>query len=513
MKETVRVYFEKYRSLLIFSYVVAFIAYGFLLTNKLVSHDEANNVIGEWMWPAQLGRFSIIFIKMLLPIVSNPWVYGLLAVTFLALAAAVLCELFQIKQRCCQYAVAFFLIATPLFASVFYYMYTAPAYALAVLLSAIIAYLVVHHSTDWWAIILSVVLLVATIGIYQAYVSFVATLLLLAVVVALLDNRPLGHVGIQLAVSLGVLALSLIGYVVVNQLFLSIWQLELVSYQNVSGALSVSVEGIGSGILQAYGNFWATLTQHANGFALGLWMQIAYGALLVVSILVLTVLLLFRVATVVHRALVVALLALLPMSICLVLVLNDKMMFYSLTAYAYCLLPIFSVVLVAKYAAIIPLGIVWRVATAVLVTWLAVQNIFVISDATMRLAVTYEQVYALMTTVVGQVRSTPGYTANTKVALVGATQPQLFEEIDYRFPEGSRQIAGSMSSQELASSYSRGRFLAFFTGAHMPLVEEQEFGPIVASEQFAAMPQYPDAGSIAWIDDVLVVKFSDPTAP
>ena len=130
-------------------------------------------------------------------------------------------------------------------------------------------------------------------------------------------------------------------------------------------------------------------------------------------------------------------------------------------------------------------------------------NIYLANEAYLLLHLRYENAYSFYTSLVADIKLTPGFDENTRLAVIGT-----YREPDYyleQFPF-SDHVTGTDGF--LPDIYSKDRFLEYYIGFPIPMVSDEEIAAITATAEFEEMALYPYYGSMKLIDDILVVKLS-----
>ena len=118
---------------------------------------------------------------------------------------------------------------------------------------------------------------------------------------------------------------------------------------------------------------------------------------------------------------------------------------------------------------------------------------------------TNRQAENYMASIVTQVRMIEGFSADQKWALIGKLNDPLLKSI-----WGSVPVYNSTSAvQTLVTCYSRNSWIKSYVGYNFPIASNEEIAQIQADPRFTEMPCWPDNGSIAIIDNTVVIKFSD----
>lgn len=167
-----------YQIVFLATFFIGLLIHFYKISNNLLNHDSVLNyysdqnmiISGRWFLSVACS-FSTWF--------DLPWVTGLFTMFFIALTAVVVVDVLEIKNlklACLSGAV---LVSFPAVTETLFFGFTSDGYALAMLLSSVSVWFAVRKSgKPWLNIIISVVCLTLSIGIYQAYLSFALVLLI-----------------------------------------------------------------------------------------------------------------------------------------------------------------------------------------------------------------------------------------------------------------------------------------------------------------------------------------------
>ena len=118
---------------------------------------------------------------------------------------------------------------------------------------------------------------------------------------------------------------------------------------------------------------------------------------------------------------------------------------------------------------------------------------------------TYENSYAQSVELVTRIQSIEGYTSETEIVFLGLPPRDTGNtEMDFIRVTGVTGIYGEYSYPIFLRRYLN--FTQPIEVAEQGLLEDSEIASAVAD-----MPTYPAAGSIAFINDKIYVKFIDPS--
>ena len=217
--------------------MMGLIAHFYKLTNWLPNWDslvfryDPQNMLsmGRWFLPIVCAPSSFY---------DLPWLAGLLALLYHALGAVCICKIFRVQKNTAAAMIGAVVITFPTVTSVLMYNYVADGYALAFLLACLAAMFLTSEKPSYVASVISITL---SVGIYQAYIT--VTIMLLLCYLILESLREEATAASLLVKSLKLLAAGVLGmslYYVVMTVCLKITGTELLDYQGISNAMSLS---------------------------------------------------------------------------------------------------------------------------------------------------------------------------------------------------------------------------------------------------------------------------------
>lgn len=129
-------------------------------------------------------------------------------------------------------------------------------------------------------------------------------------------------------------------------------------------------------------------------------------------------------------------------------------------------------------------------------------NIYTANEASLNMQLSYENTSFFANSVLTQLQSTPGYTTDSKVVLVGT----------YRRPPYYGQfsnLSGLMGVQGIAPGGGAIRsFFSYYAGVPLNWATQAEYDLLIQTDQVAQMPSYPNAGYVSQVEDIFVIKLS-----
>ena len=485
------------------SLIAGFLAYAFFFTNKLLNHDEAYCLFSKGA-TVESGRWGLGGIDLIFPNISMPWIYGVLAILLIAAAVCFIVRLLNIRSKLFQALLAGCILVFPSLTGTLSYMFTASSFALSFLLAVIAVWLLQRPSALWG--IPAAACMVASLSIYQSYISVAAGLLVLVLIRRLLREEDVQSVIRQGIYFLLFLIVSLGLYYLSVQVVLRIKHVSLGSYagNNVSFRLSA----IPAGIAQAYASFFAFFSSGKAGLmptAFSRWMH----ALGIAAACVLLVLWSIRNRQPGRLLLLAALTAIFPLAVNCMYLFTVPDAIHTLVLYGF--ISVYVLIVIAADACL-PLvnpgrirEVLRRLGLNIIALSLAciiVSNIYVANAASLHLLLRQENTRAFYTALVADLQQMPEFSEGTRLAVIGSHQNPEFDE-KFAFLQQLTGTAGIYPD-----NYSRQKFLEYYLGLSLDFASDEETAKIQSSPEFAAMPAYPYHGSIQKLGDCLVVKLS-----
>lgn len=479
------------------------LAYGFAFANKLPNFDDV-----VWLFTKgatlESGRWGLLPLSVVFPDYSMPWLYGLVSLMILAVGAALMTETFRIRMPLLQGLLSAAVVCFPSQICTFTYMFTACAYAVAFTLSVLAVRLLQEKS--WICRLGALGCAVYAAGIYQAYIAITATLLILLLVQSLLTEKEKAGVlfvrGVWYVVFLG---LSMGAYWLITKLLWHFSGTGMGDYANY--AFSITPESVLAGIRQAYTSFGEALRYGMDGLMPTFPSRLLHGlCFLAVGFEILVWM--FRDRNVGRSLLMAFLLAILPLSINCMYLFIARDAIHTLVLYSFAMVYVlFALVAQRKLEeGWKPCRFLQQFAREGLVLALLVItgiNICVANEAYLNMHLSYENTYAVTNSAISLVQNQPGYTKEEPVAVLGTySRPDYYRE---QFARLDRLVAVCGISP---TDYSAPWFWEHFCGFPVNMASQEVCRELLVTEEYAAMPAWPNQGCVRRINGVIAVKFS-----
>lgn len=207
---------QQYRVPFCASMVTGLMCYMFAFTNKLINHDELNYMFTSG---ASLisGRWGIDILSLIFPDCSIPWFYGMITITLISLSSCLMIRLLEIRKPLVQALAAALVICFPSLIGTFGYMFTSAHYGVAFLFAVLAAWCL--DQGKWYWSLGGLGCCIFSLSIYQAYIAITAGLLVLILIRrTMYTDTPIKNLLIQGIYFVAALALSMGLYWVLTQL-------------------------------------------------------------------------------------------------------------------------------------------------------------------------------------------------------------------------------------------------------------------------------------------------------
>lgn len=497
------------------SFIIVFLIHGYCFTNFLTNHDNAliSNGAGgiiENGGAVSSGRFLLTTVNAISSRYTMPWINGLLSSFYFALAVCAIVVLFNVQHKFSCVLISLLLASFPTAASTFSFMYTADAYFFALMLSCFAA-LVTHRYR--MGFIPGSLMVASTLGIYQAYFPFAASLLVFSLIFDTYRSaeKPIS-IMFKCVRAVIALAAGLVIYKAVLDIALKVSDAELTSYLGLDHMWYISVWDLRQRLSDAYR--YSFLVYKANDFFPDAAHVIYIIELLCLVALATIQIIRKRIYKDTFRLFVIFLLVMTaPLACSLMFVMSSSVhtvMIYSLA------LPLVIGAAALDKAELSEIKAVWAhtvqslVCTVLLVSLVAIAfiNTIVVNKAYLKMDIVYESTYALCTKLSERMESHDGYRIGMPVVLAGSlteeNRPTLHEEMTEL-----DLMAGIPTELGLLRTNIISGFCRYYIGMDIVEADSITAKKILADPALKTMSIYPYNGSIDIIDGVMVVKLGN----
>jgi len=496
-------------SIIIMSFLFwCFFAHGMTLTNKYSFQDDiylfssgTSYTSGRWF----LGFLSALRKHFMLGDISLPLFNGVTGLFYLLCTVLIVITLFDLKLTLSLIMLPGIMVVFPVITGMLGYNFTFPYYMLALLLSSASVLLMCNNNVLLYA--LAVILAACSVGTYQAFIPFTLSILTIQFIVYLLHSETFSakeiifQIGKRITFCVGFILL----YALINRIVLSVLDTTLSDYQSISSMQTTNPFAYMGRIKTAYREYIYPI-----GLRSGKLNSMFYGSIRrayyasVALILIATIICIYK-----HRKKGLLYLFtlsfsffLLPLAINFITVMCDLSTIHSLMVYSQCLVFILLLVMYEHFG--FEKRRVYSVPLALLLLLVNVAYCKYDNTCYLKAELAQQRTIEYFSTLVSRIKSTPGYDDEYPVLWIN---PEKIEDKSLTdiYPLVEIRTIPYSDASELVNTYSWNRFLSTWCAYNPSVLDTSP--TIENSAQVAQMPHYPDDGSIAIINNTLVVKF------
>lgn len=479
------------------AFVMAFLVHMPALVSDIPNHDGLDSMYFDQNMITS-GRWFLIIACGFSSFYSLPWLIGVISIILLSLTAVLLTDLLGFKSGISVAIVSAMLVLFPTIVSNFAYVFTMDGYMVGLLFAAAAVWAV---SKGKFGFVIGGVLLMFSMGTYQAYLSFAVLLCIYMVAVNFLSKKEVKEKIAVLLRHLGMGAIGVAGYYLMLQLLLWIQGKELGTYQGIDG-MAGAKGNLLSRVKEMYVDFFFFTVR---GKILGN-NVFAYGALAIL-LLVFAYVLCTKWWKIWKKDLWFYLVAVLlvvgiPVATNLILVISPEVNYHLLMRYQWCLFPILLIAFVEEFGEKKP-AVQWGllVAGAVLVFNYAVTDNIAYSNLQKK----YEKTYAYCVRLLDRIEQTPGYYQGIPIAMIGVVGEEPYPATDI-----TDAVTGGMLGIDgdylLYTGENYELFMKHYLGATLNILPPTAMGEMYYDQQYVEMGSFPAEDSIRIIDGIMYIK-------
>lgn len=484
--------------------VIGLIAHFYKITNWLPNWDslvfryDEQNMVSMGRWFLQIASAPSSFYDL-------PWLAGLMAIVFHALGAVCICKIFSVKKGATAALIGALVAAFPTVTSVMCYNYVADSYAMSFLFACLA---VVFLTCKRPKIILSVIFIALSVGIYQAYITVTIMLILCYLIVELTKKET--KVSEVLIKSLKFLITGVLGmalYYLVMVVVLKITGTELLQYQGFDTAASLS--GL---------NIWAslyivkeTVINYFFDFSGGVNLYSVLNIVVIGAIAVLYLVDIIKNKLKFSKILLILVFViLLPMGATVLSFINSAVDYHNLMKMGYLVFYLFLILQYEKIDSNTKIGILKSWTIFILTAVLVFNYILIANVSYHKLNMAYEKSYATLVKISDRIEQTEGSDNCDSIMVLGALDnsqaysaklpPDMTGITDGFIIRADDETFGQSVLCSAINDYC-GKSYKFLSGA--------EKKALVENEKVAGLENWPNKNSIAIIDNVVVIKLGD----
>ncbi len=486
---------------------IGLIAHLYKITNWLPNWDslvfryDSQNMIalGRWFLPVACS-FSSFY--------DLPFLNGIIAIVFYALGAVCICEIFNIKKKITAFLIGSLIVSFPTVTSTLMYNYVADGYSIAFFLATLAALLLTKKKPNY---VVASLLIALSIGIYQAYITVTITLILLKLIEELLYNKA--AFGMIFKKTSFILISGVVGsviYVLVLNILLKTFSIELIEYQGVSSTASLSAIDIGASlyvIKETFFNFFFNFTDGIN-----------LHSVLNIVVFVITIVLYTKhfINNKLYKKpasviLTLALVGLLLLGSGALALINPRIDYHNLMIMGYSSFLLCFVLLYERTAKSTEKHIAIKRWIVLLVSLVIIANQIVIANVSYHKAgIAYEKTYGVLIRIADRIEQTEGHENCDKILVLGALDNS--DNYSVSLPPHITGITDGYiirSDDETVAQSVLTSALNDYCGEDYEFLMGEEKKVLAQTETVKAMEKWPAKNSIAIEDNTIIIKLGN----
>lgn len=172
------------------TFLIGLLIHFYKFSNTMLNHDSvfnyyhSQNIVGSGRWLLSAACALSSFFDL-------PWITGILSLVYISLTVVIIIDLFEVKNPVVIGLTGGLLVSFPAVTGTLFFGFTADGYFLSMLLAAIAARLQRVNDKKISHLIISMLLICCSCGIYQAYVSFAIILLICHFILYILNHEEI----------------------------------------------------------------------------------------------------------------------------------------------------------------------------------------------------------------------------------------------------------------------------------------------------------------------------------
>ncbi len=488
-------------------------SHGMALTNKFSHHDDVASLFDVGTTISS-GRWALRVFEWLEGLfygtgnTSLPLFNGMISILCIGAAAGLLVSLLKIRKKAYCALLGCVMVAFPVITALFAYMFTSHPYMLSLLMMVLSACLICRK-TPWWVKVCAVCLGGTAVGIYQAFLPVLLSVILFYDIMELADGRSSWRwdaffrcIASQTLCLLGVMLVYAAG----NWFFLNKYQVELSAYQGIDEMGHMTVQMLLDRCSRAYREFLNPTQQVFQDMYPGTLHMIYLLMLASECLLAIRLIFLTGRKSKGRAALLAVLLTLTPLACNLIYIMAESV--HGLMVYGQVMQILLFIWLLDRLELSRPeLNRAVASGASLVLALTSIMYARYDNQCYLKDALHQQEAISYYTTLVTRIKSQPGYRPEMSVYFMNTAAPDEpddptvynIDELDF-----IRLNPYWHNSMEYLHSLTRNEFIRVWCGADFPLNWDTE---VESQPEVQTMPTYPADGSIQIINDVVVVKF------
>ncbi|MCR5835437.1 MAG: glucosyltransferase domain-containing protein [Lachnospiraceae bacterium] len=495
--------------------IIGLLTHGFSMANIHNNHDNAFNTLHGYGSAVESGRWFLSLLGKLTGGYNLPFVNGAITILLIAFTSSIIVYLYKIQSKLLIVISSGLLVSFPAITASMFYRFTVHFYAVAILFCAISVLLAKQKKI--WVKYLSTLFMACSIGVYQAYIPFIAGMLVLLLMVELLEEFNPKKVIADSFIYLSTLVLGFIVYKLMVFVSLQVTGYSLSDYHGIDQMGKMQLSDIPGLIAECYkqmdiihDNYHVTFESYI--------CKVAFIVAIILGIASIVGILLKKKAKPIVWFGSIVYVAIFPIAVNGIIIICNNSDIRTLMVYSEVLFLIFGIAFFDRLINIIPENrtinyvcpVVWILMAGAIFSYSVQANInYVIMDYTKM------QTQSYLTSLVSDIKNVEGYNSGYPIVFVGSSKGG--RDVSNILDNSLKNVLGERTRfifngnyTEMINTYTRADLLNLYTGFVYNTIDDlKEKRNVVLNPEVIKMRNYPHAGSIKIINKVLVVKCSD----
>lgn len=238
-------------------FVCGFTAHMGIWTYKVASTDTNFNGLFYYTpdWEISLGRWLIPVMDKIRYYFCFPIFSTILSLVYISISIVIILNLLEIKDAVIRIFSGILLIVTPCISFSLMFYYCSDSYAMSMLLASLFVY-IIKKDISIRNIILSIIFIIGSLALYQAYVGYAATLCMSLLILYLLKNKELVFVVKKAVYMLACALTGTILYYIITKIIHAITGIQFANYAGANALSKTTIMDIKNAIAISYQKFY-----------------------------------------------------------------------------------------------------------------------------------------------------------------------------------------------------------------------------------------------------------------
>jgi len=495
---------KQVKEILLYTFVFGIVAHGYMYFNANLSDDSLTYIYANSSeHVVSIGRYFRPLYRLIRGDFTLPVLIGFLSLLFLGISIYFIVEILGINRKIYKILTCGVLVTnyslTILNAT---YIHDADSYLFALLLVSLATWLSCK-SNKISSLIISTILFVISLGIYQTYICVAVVIYLIKAFIELADKNDWKIVIKSLFIRMICILIAMIIYYIG---FYIASQIVGFAISNDYNSISIIFKDI------SVSNLVTRLQNTMELFdSLILLPNIRYQMLIkIINILLLLLMVVLMImymmkTNTINRIIMLIILILLPLAMNLIFFIWEHI--HEITIYPFFLIYVFILVLLNHNDTFVKYKTISGVVV-IMISILIFNNCIYSNECYLKKELDSRSTASVFTRIIDRIEQTDGYIpGETKVAIIG--------NINNNNSITLKREGFNYSSYGLNNDYSVNeqntyrKYINYMIGYNMKIVGGDEVDKLVNNEDIKKMPEFPAKDSVKMIDGILIVKLAN----